>query len=94
MNEWAEILGGLTGEQIKHGLGVWRQDWPPSADEFKSACIGKVKNGWGLDYIPECYRDEPVVDKSRLLSSDQREASIEAAKAELQRMRDILKGKR
>lgn len=36
--EWAEVLAGLSGEQIAKGLATWREDWPPSAPEFERAC--------------------------------------------------------
>jgi hypothetical protein len=87
------VLGGLTGEQLKHGFDSWKGEWPPTAEEFRAACIGKVKNGFGLDYVPECYREAPIVDESRLLSSDQREASRKAGREEIDRMKAMLKGK-
>ena len=93
VSEWSQVLGGLTGEQLRHGFDSWKSEWPPTAEEFKSACIGKVRNGFGLDYVPECYREKPIIDESRLLSSDQREAAREKGKEELQRMKDILKGR-
>lgn len=87
VDEWGQVLDGVTGEQIAHGLEIWDESWPPSAPEFKTACLGKVKNGFGLDYVPECYRDAPIVDESRLLSSDDREKSREAGKAALAEMK-------
>ena len=36
----------MTGEQIKNGLENWQEAWPPSAPEFKKACLGKgIKKG-------------------------------------------------
>ena len=40
MQEWAERLGELSGEQIKHGLERWDGKWPPNVEEFRKACIG------------------------------------------------------
>ena len=51
-----------------------KEDWPPSADEFRSVCIGKVKNGFGLDYTPECYRDKPEIKALPILKSDPKTA--------------------
>jgi hypothetical protein len=93
VEEWSQALAGLTGDQLKNGIDSWKGDWPPTAEEFRSACIGKAKNGFGLDYIPECYRDEPVIDESKLLSSDQREAAKEKHKKEWEEMKAKLKGK-
>lgn len=39
--EWGRGLGGLTGEQIKHGLEQWQEDWPPCMSEFVNACKDK-----------------------------------------------------
>lgn len=93
VNEWAQVLEGITGEQIAYGLELWEESWPPSAPEFKAACLGSVKNRFGLDYIPECYREKPIVDESKLLSSDQRDASRKAGREEIDKMKDLLKGK-
>jgi hypothetical protein len=90
VSEWGQVLSGLTGEQLKHGFESWKGEWPPTAEEFKSACIGKVKNRFGLNYIPAYHREEPIIDESRLLSSDQREASREAGKAALAEMKKKL----
>ena len=93
---WASGLRGLTGEQIANGLRECvdcGEAWPPTLPEFVKMCKGSSLNGFGLDYVPECYREAPIVDESRLLSSDQREAAREKGKEELQRMKDILKGK-
>ena len=38
VNEWSEYLHGLTGDDIKHGINNWDNDWPPSAPEFRKAC--------------------------------------------------------
>ena len=38
INEWAELLGGLTGEQIKRGLDSWNSRMPPNVYEFRECC--------------------------------------------------------
>jgi hypothetical protein len=43
VNEWAQGLAGLTGDQIKNGLDSWKGEWPPSLPEFRSACIPVVE---------------------------------------------------
>lgn len=40
MAEWAQGLGGLSGEQIRRGLDSWQEPWPPSLPEFRRACVG------------------------------------------------------
>ena len=78
VQEWADGLAGLSGEQIKRGLITWREPWPPSLPEFRAACLGRSaggKNEHGLDYVPEYLRAPVrVTDRSRVLSSDEREA--------------------
>ncbi|WP_430009863.1 hypothetical protein [Methylophaga lonarensis] len=45
--DWQEVLGGLTDEQIVHGLHVLDSDWPPSVTEFKKLCLGaQPAEGW------------------------------------------------
>ena len=39
VQEWAEGLGGLTGQQLRRGLDMWDEDWPPSLSEFRKACL-------------------------------------------------------
>jgi hypothetical protein len=93
VNEWAEGLSGVTGEQIKRGLSEWAEAWPPSMGEFKAACTGKAKNGFGLDYVPECYRERaPVLDASRLLSSDERDEKRRKGAEQLQALKQSLHG--
>lgn len=38
--EWADGLGDLTADQLRHGLAAWDGDWPPSLPEFRRACLG------------------------------------------------------
>lgn len=96
VSEWSQILAGLTPTQIKHGLDTWREDWPPSAPEFHNACTGKLGgklNEYGLDYVPVYYRkQEPETDRSRLLSSDERDAKRESIQAGIADLRAALRG--
>lgn len=56
IKEWSEQLAGLTGEQIKHGLDSWLEDWPPSAPEFKKVCMGDDSQK-GLSHNTAAYRE-------------------------------------
>ena len=38
IDEWGDVLAGLNGADIKRGLDMWRDDWPPTAHEFRKAC--------------------------------------------------------
>ena len=38
IKEWGNGLAGLTADDVKRGLEVWQEDWPPSLPEFKKAC--------------------------------------------------------
>jgi len=89
MEEWGKELAGLTGDQVSHGLKSWHGDWPPSAIEFKKACTGKGLNGFGLDYVPECYREKK---RERLLESDENKEKHKAAyNSGMSGLKDILK---
>jgi len=82
-------LTGLTGEQIKFGLDNLTDDWPPSLPAFRAACTGKGINGFGLDYVPECYRE---TKRENLIESDENKAKHEAAyKTGMGNLKDILK---
>jgi len=63
--------------------------------EFRAACEGKTlgMNGWGLTYVPEVYRAPPKRDRSRLLSSDQRQRNRERAAGNIAALRDVLAGR-
>lgn len=68
---WASGLRELTGEQIANGLRECIDcgaSWPPTLPEFVKMCKGKSENEFGLDYIPECYRQEKRPE--RLIESD------------------------
>lgn len=73
---WASGLRGVSGNQIAEGLRACmnRSDtWPPSLPEFVALCKGKGANEFGLNYVPECYR-QPERKRDRLLSNDDRNA--------------------
>lgn len=44
VTEWSEQLAGVTGEQVRRGLAVWAEDWPPSSPQFRKACLGASGN--------------------------------------------------
>jgi len=46
VTEWSEELAGVTGEQISYGLKEWKEDWPPSAPEFRKCCLNQSKGDW------------------------------------------------
>jgi len=87
--EWADGLAGITAEQIKRGLDTWDDPWPPSLPEFRAACLGKRRNGFGLDYTPEYYRAKPGfdADPKTLLSSNERDGRRAKALASLREVR-------
>ena len=88
MVEWSQALRGLTGEQIKNGLDNLSDEWPPSAIGFRALCEGKGVNGFGLDYVPECYRE---TKRERLIESDEnKEAHKKAYKAGMTGIKNIL----
>jgi hypothetical protein len=61
---WASGLSGLSGDHVANGLRKCidcGEAWPPGLPEFVAMCKGKAKNGFGMDYTPECYRDQPEV---------------------------------
>jgi len=87
---WASGLRGLTGAQIAKGLHVIcaRTDpWPPTLPEFRAACAGKALNEFGLNYVPEYHRPQPIREKAKLLSSDERDARREKAADRIKEMR-------
>lgn len=96
MNEWSEGLTGITGDQIKFGLESWKNDWPPSMDEFRDCCTG-LKSGlneYGMACVPEYYRTpEQITDPSRLLSSGELEKKKEKRAVGMKKMRETLGGR-
>jgi hypothetical protein len=68
VREWSRALGDMTPEQIRRGIDALTSEWPPTLPEFKALCLNRGKNGFGLDYVPECYREvrhERLLDKPR-----------------------------
>jgi len=93
---WLSGLHDVSVQQIATGLDACRVRldlWPPSLPEFRALCIGKKigKNEFGLDYVPECYRAAPIRDRSRLLSSGDRDERRRAAGSFVLAMRTALK---
>ena len=86
VREWSRALGDMTPEQIRRGLDNLNSDWPPTLPEFKRLCEGRGKNEYGLDYIPQYYRE---TRHERLLDQPRDE---EAAKEHLAKMRAALRG--
>ena len=67
MQEWSEVLGGLSGEQIKRGLSSWGNDWPPTAHEFRKACEGVESKPYHKPFEKEqIYIANPGTEKARV----------------------------
>lgn len=93
MDEWRKVLGGMTGRQIEHGLECWKNEWPPSAPEFRDCCLGKKhgSNEFGMDHIPEYHRPAAkITSRARLLSSDEREAKRALLREKIQGVKKSL----
>ena len=95
---WLTVLGDLTPEQLGTGLRAAvaaGEEWPPSAPAFRNLCLGKTgANEFGLDYIPEYHRQENrVTDRSRLLSSTDRDAQRQKNREHVATMKQALKGR-
>lgn len=94
---WLLGLSDVRPEAIRDGLEACIKsddEWPPGVPEFRRMCLGKPKGGkneFGLDYVPEYYRPR-VTDRSRLLSSDDREARREKAREIFRQMREGAEG--
>lgn len=44
---WCEALGGLTGEQLKHGVDAckeWTERFPPNLAQFSKLCLTTTEN--------------------------------------------------
>jgi len=95
IREWLERLQGVTVTQLVEGEKTWREDWPPSADEFAKHCLGQRKdvNEFGLTFSPSYHRDEqrkPERRKERLLSNDNRDAWREKQREHVKKLREVL----
>ena len=84
MREWSRALADMQPEQIRRGLDGLKGEWPPTLPEFKALCMGRGKNEYGLDYIPQYYREHR---HDRLLDAPRDEA---AAAEHLAKMREAL----
>jgi len=94
---WLQGLGGLTPEQVAHGLGVVMEvgeEWPPSLPSFRKMCLGKhesEKNGFGLDYVPQYYHKakdsngDEVKKITNAATDETRKAALEACRGILPR---------
>ena len=89
---WAASLSDVTREQIVNGMRACKDSgdkWPPSIPEFVAMCKGKGINEFGLDYIPECYREKK---RERLIESDENKEKHRAAySVGMGGLKDILK---
>ena len=88
MDEWTKALGGLTAEQIKHGLSQLENahpKYPPTLLEFRRLCRKVGINEFGLDYVPAYYRE---TRHERLLDAPRDEA---LAAEYLGRLREALR---
>jgi hypothetical protein len=74
VDEWARELAGLSGADIARGLEEWVDDWPPSAPEFRRACLP--------DRIPECHKPFKTLPAPK--------ASEETVRANIDKMRKLL----
>ncbi|MCP4342918.1 MAG: hypothetical protein GY799_29555 [Desulfobulbaceae bacterium] len=45
IREWSEILGDVTGEEIKHGLDTWDSEYPPNVYQFRTTCMAMRRRG-------------------------------------------------
>jgi hypothetical protein len=93
IREWSRGLSGMTAPDIQRGLNDWQSEWPPTLPEFAAACRGKKLglNEFGLDYVPEYHRPQPIREQARLLSSDERDARRAKASERIKAMRDAIK---
>jgi hypothetical protein len=89
VDEWTHALGDLSAEQIRYGLSRLESahpKYPPTLFEFRNLCRKRGVNEFGLDYVPQCYREvrhERLLDKPR----DER-----LAKEHLASMRAVIGG--
>lgn len=58
--EWSQILGNCTPDEIKYGLAAWDSEWPPNPYQFRTRCKAARRVG---AYKP--YEALPKPDGSR-----------------------------
>lgn len=90
---WATGLAKFSGEQIAAGLHrcLGEGDKWPTLPWFIGMCAKPAVNEFGLNYIPEVYRQRPQRDPKKLLSSDERNAKrLENRRQFIGAMRGVL----
>lgn len=97
---WFAVLAGITPEQIGAGLKHCvsaGEEWPPSAPMFRQMCLGKYRkdeSGGDPHYCPTFNgpTHERITDRSRLLSSDDRDAQRAKNREQIAKMKQELRG--
>ena len=97
---WLQGLTGVTPDQVAHGLSIIMEvgeDWPPTLPVFRKMCIGeheieKKPNEFGLDYVPQMYREDKPTDAKQLETdrSGHMTASKETVESSLAKLRNKL----
>jgi hypothetical protein len=60
VDEWTRALGDLSADQIRYGLSrleAAHPKYPPTLFEFRNLCRKRGVNEFGLDYVPQVYRE-------------------------------------
>jgi hypothetical protein len=71
VDEWCVALADLSADQIRYGLAqleTAHPKYPPTLFEFRNLCRKRAINGYGLDYVPQYYREtrhERLLDAPR-----------------------------
>ena len=95
---WVSGLAGITGEQIAVGLMAccdMSDSWPPTLPGFRAACLGKKDYSGGDRHYCPTYNGpvhERITDRSKLLSSDDRDAQRAKNREHVAKMKAALKG--
>jgi len=45
MKEWRDVLGNISGDEVKHGLDTWDSEFPPNVYQFRTACKAMRRQG-------------------------------------------------
>ena len=85
VREWGRALGEMQPEQVRRGLDSLSGEWPPTLPEFRALCLGRGRNEYGLDYVPEYHRQ---TNPERLLDAPRNDA---VAAEHLAKMREVLR---
>jgi len=86
---WTEAIARMSDEQViksLRNLAEQNRAHPPTLPEFVAAGTHRAKNEYGLDYVPQCYREHR---HERLLDAPRDE---EAAARHIAAMRAALGG--